>query len=379
MAPFTVCTAVDASTSSNALHRATRHWDAQQLEQILVGETDLQPHPKRVVRAEVASTSRDEPALAELLRLAAEEASHDWLLLVPSDALLTPALVDNLAQLCRPGSPRRLVIGRAWRLPEAELPINDAWDLHLDRSGKLDPAGAVAWLLLPRGTLLAAPTELSCCPAAAASWLIHSAEQLGWPVLDASAAAPLVRPVAAEVAQQPSWAPSSSPASGVVLPHRPGAPLLSLLLAAPQAQLDQLSAALCPCPSLPWEVVARPVDTPELDGELAAAWNSALDQCHAAIAWPISHNRPPLALLPVLLRCFEQPAVELVQLGPLPTPGALVIQTAWLRRLGGLAEQGSAAEAFNALEQNARRRGACCLNLPLPACASTAGGAATAA
>lgn len=208
--------------------------------------------------------------------------------------------------------------------------------------------------------------------------MINSAQQLGWPVLDASAAAPLVRPIAAAAAEQPSWARSRH-ASGVVLPHRPGAPLLSLLLAAPQAQLDQLRAALCPCPSLPWEVVARPVETPELGGELAAAWNSALDQCDAAIAWPISHNLPPLALLPVLLRCFEQPAVELVQLGPLPTPGALVIQTAWLRRLGGLAEQGSAAEAFNALEQNARRRGACCLNLPLPACASTAGGAATAA
>jgi hypothetical protein len=270
------------------------------------------------------------------------------------------------------------VIGRAWRLPESELHVDDAWELHLDRSGKLDPAGAIAWLLLPRGTLLAAPAELSCCPAAAASWLINSAQQLGWPVLDASAAAPLVRPIAAAAAEQPSWARSRH-ASGVVLPHRPGAPLLSLLLAAPQAQLDQLRAALCPCPSLPWEVVARPVETPELGGELAAAWNSALDQCDAAIAWPISHNLPPLALLPVLLRCFEQPAVELVQLGPLPTPGALVIQTAWLRRLGGLAEQGSAAEAFNALEQNARRRGACCLNLPLPACASTAGGAATAA
>jgi hypothetical protein len=376
MAPFTLCAGLGAGPGSSALRRAARHWDALQLDQILVGETDLPPHARRQLCAEVASTSNDQPALAELLRLAAELSQQDWLLLVPSDALLTSSLVDNLSQLCRPGSPRRLVFGRAWRLPEMELGDEEPVESQLDSKAQLDPPGLVSWLLLPRATLLAAPAELSCCPADAADWLIRSAQQLGWPVLEASAAAPLLRPALQGAHPRPPFS-STSGASGVVLPHRPGAPLLSLLLAAPEAELERLSALLCPSPSLPWEVVARPAEAAEAAGELASAWNSAFEVCQAAIAWPITANLPPLALLPVLLRCFERPAIELVQLGPLPRPGALVIQSAWLRRLGGIRDQGSAAQAFNTLQQQALQRGGTCLTLPLTASRPTAATAAT--
>lgn len=376
MAPFTLCAGLGAGHGSSALRRAARHWDALELDQILVGETDLPPHTQRQLYAEVASTSNDEPALVELLRLAAERSQRDWLLLVSSDALLTPTLVDNLTQLCRPGSPRRLVFGRAWRMPEIELEDEEPVESRLASNGQLDPPGLVSWLLLPRATLLAAPAELSCCPADAADWLIRTAQQLGWPVLEASAAAPLLRPVLQGASPLPSLS-STSGASGVVLPQRPGAPLLSLLLAAPEAELERLSALLCPSPSLPWEVVARPAEAAEAAGELASAWNSALEVCQAAIAWPITANLPPLALLPVLLRCFERPAVELVQLGPLPRPGALVIQSDWLRRLGGIQEHGTATLAFSTLQQQALQRGATCLTLPLTASAPIAATAAT--
>lgn len=375
MAPFSLCAGLGA-TDSTALKRAAQNWDDLKLEQILVGETNLLPHPQRKIRAEVSCTGRDEPALIELLRLAAQLASEEWLLLVPADALLTPSLVENLRQLCRPGSQRRLVIGRAWLLPEAEISPGDQLEQRQNRYGLLDPPGSVSWLLLPRGALLAAPAELSCRPADAAGWLTNTAQQLGWPVLDATAAAPLLRP-ATRSAIQPQTLTARSQASGVVLPHRPGAPLLSLLLAAPQAQLNSLAAALRPCSSLPWEVVARPAETAGPTGELAAAWNSGLEACQAAIAWPISANLPPLALLPVLLRCFELPAVELVQLGLWPRPGGLVIQSAWLRRLGGLSEHGSAAQALDALKQKAQKRGANCLQLPLTSCTPSAATFAT--
>lgn len=346
--------------------------------QILAGESDLKPDALRTIWPEIATTASDAPRLDELLRYAERYASSNWLLLIGPDTLLSRPLLDSFSQLCRPGSPRRLVVGRAWRQREdaqsnastAQDP-DSLWD-WIEAEGVLDAPEQIGWVLLPRGALLAAPPELSCEPAEAAPWLIRCAHQLGWPVLDATAAAPALRLGEPVPAVDPM-----PPPTAVVRPHQPEAPLLSLLLAAPEAELERLQAQLCPAVSLPWEVIARPAEPADGAGAVAAAWTSALAVARGELAWPITEAAPPLALLPVVLRSFEQPGLELLQLGPAPGPGALVAPTAWWRLLGAWRDDLPPAEALALALQQARSRGACLRQLPFsPAPAATAGAAA---
>jgi hypothetical protein len=365
MATLTLCSGL-----SGWLHlpQASTNWSALALPQILAGECDLEPDPLRTLWAEIATTSGDEPRLDELLRYAASHASSDWLLLIPPHILLTPALLQTLEQLCRASSPKRLVLGRAWHLPQAELaastPPDELWPL-IERHGVLDPPQHISWLLIPRGDLLAAPPQLSCDPAEAAPWLLRCVEQLGWPILDATAAAPALRLGGATGlgGVRPLSAPLPQP-SAVVRPHQPGSPQLSLLMAAPEAELERLQEQLLPAPSLPWELIARPVNPADGPGAVAAAWSSALAVARGELAWPMVATPPPLALLPVVLRSFEQPGLELLQLGPIPQPGAVVAPSAWWRLIGGWGDSLLAADAMAQAVQQAMSRGACLHEIP---------------
>ena len=376
MATVTICAGLN---SSHYLHQVVPNWSAAGLPQILAGECDLSPDALRTVWPEIATTAGDAPRLDELLRYSARHARSDWLLLIGPDTLLSRPLLDTLTQLCRPGSPRRLVLGRAWRkrvdaLANASTPQDpdSLWN-RIEAEGVLDGPGQIGWMLLPRGVLLAAPSELSAEPAQAAPWLIGCARQLGWPVLDATAAAPALRlgePALRLVDPMPQ-------PTAVVRPHQPAAPLLSLLLAASEADLERLQDQLLPAVSLPWEVIARPAEPADGPGDVAAAWSSALAVARGELAWPIAEASPPLALLPVVLRSFEQPGVELLQLGPMPGPGALVAPTAWWRLLGAWRDDLPPAEAMAAARQQALARGARLRQLPFrPAPAPGAGAVA---
>lgn len=439
---FTLCVGIGPRQTGTLdgpddLERAASRWDRLGLEQIVAGECDLAEHPGRRRVAEIGTSAEDEPLLGDLLGLAAESARHEWLLLVSGDAVLSQALVTNLAQLCRPGCPKRLVIGRAWRLERQWLQsLDEAVDPDgalaeaIDRHGRLfaaeppDPdteADADAcgdWVLLPRGALLEPPASLSCDPQQALPWLIQAARLLGWPVLEATAAAPLVRPAAAPLvrlaeanqdsagawrswgsrgapgdatgASEASWGaarrggvPAAARASGVVLPHEPGTPRLSLLLAAPERELERLAAALRPAPSLPWEVVARPAEPAGDPTAVTAAWRSGLLAARGELAWPVIDPPPPLALIPVVLRSCEQPGADLLLLSwlldglPMPPrlswhqqPGCLVAQTGWLRRAGGFSDAIPAADALLQLRRRAEARGARSRALPISAWAA---------
>lgn len=394
---FTLCVGVGPSQPGavdgpDDLLRAAARWDQLGLEQLVAGECELPHHPRRRRFAEIGTTSNDQPLLADLLRCAAEAASHGWLLLVSGDLLLSRMLVNNLAQLCRSESPHRLVIGRAWRLgrdrlaslsmaadPETaqQRSMDTALQEAIDQEGCLDGPERPAWVLLPRGALLAAPAQLSCDPAQALPWLVEAAGLLGWPVLEATAAAPVARP---ELPGGTTQGELIVEPTGVVLPHAPGAPLLSLLLAAPERQLQRLVQALSPAPALPWEVVARPAEPAGDPGAVTAAWNSALTAARGELAWPITDQLPPLALIPVVLRSFEQPGADLLLLSwevnglAMPPglawhqqPGCLVAHSRWLRRVGAFRESLPAAAALLQVRRQAERRGARSRCLPISA------------
>jgi hypothetical protein len=351
---FTICAGLDGSPH---LAQTSANWSALGLPQILAGESSLLPDPLRTVWPEIGTTSSDQPRLSDLLRFAAEHARSEWLLLLAPDTLLTPSLRAALSQLCRPGSPRRVVVGRVWYGVDHSVDPLAA----IEQGAVLDPPQRFGWMLLPRGALVAAPPDLGCAPHQAASWLTDGARQLGWPILDATAAAPALRLGSAEV--DGPW-PTPVPPTAVVRPHQPGAPQLSLLLAAPEAELERCRQQLLPAPSLPWELIARPAESSDGPGAMAVAWTSALAAARGELAWPITAALPSLALLPVVLRSFELPAVDLLQLGIDPAPGAVVAPTAWWKRLGGWSEAASGADAMAAAVRLARERGACLSQLP---------------
>ena len=391
MAPFSLC--IGSSGRSNL--DAAANWQALGLEQLVFGESSLPPTPLRHLLPEVRTNASDQPCLADGLAQAAGHATHPWLLLLDEEAQLTPAMVSNLEQLCRPGQRRQLVVGRAWRLPAARLaePLlaleEERFNVAIATEGVLDPPEQPCWLLLPRGCFSQIPLELGCRPRQVVPWLASLARQLGWPVLEATAAAPTLMPKSSDTASagltaapQPDWT-SCRDASGVVLPHSPGTPRFSLLVAAPEAQLPQLRQRLQPASSLPWEVITRPdLGAAAGPGSTAAAWNSALADARGDLVWPLQAQLPPLALLPALLRCFEPPVVDLVHL-PISLgghtladpaalrlqPGCLVGQRVWFERLGGLDDSVSAAQSLRHFLTKALRRGAHAQALPLPALA----------
>lgn len=374
--------ALCCGASGVAIEAAAANWQAFGLQQLVFGDTGLVPTPERQLLTDVPTTARDEPCLGAMLVAAAQRSAAPWLLLLPADARLTPTALTNLSQLVRPGMPHQLVIGRAWRLPsdrfsDPAIGLDQAAvDAALAEAGRLDPPTLFSWGLLPRGTCLQAPADIGAGADQALPWLVHQAQRLGWPVLEASSAIPLLQP--RSVARPLEQARPSC--SGVVLPHEPGSPRLSLLLAAPAQELSRLVAELRPAPSLPWEVIARADDPGSGPGSTAAAWNSALREARGDLVWPLTARLPQRPLLPVVMRAFDSPWVDLLQLAwrlgghHLPAsdpyrlaPGCLVGHRAWLERLGGMNETLDAAHALQDLRQRAVDRGASMRPLPLEA------------
>lgn len=364
---------------------AAANWQALGLEQLVFGESSLPSTPLRRVFPSVRTTEEDEPCLGDLLAQATQHTSKAWLLLLAPEAWLTPSCLTNLDQLCRPGRPRQLVIGRAWRLPRAVMrdPLVALEEERLDgvlaEAGALDRHDHISWLLLPSGAFAHAPSHLGCRPADVAPWLFQQALQLGWPVLDATAAAPVLR--GQDPAQSGQTGAHQLQPTGVVLPYNPGAPRLSFLLAAPESQLPALVQALKPVDALPWEVIARPdLGAAAGPGSTAAAWNSALADAQGDLVWPLGVHRPDLALLPALFRCFEIPGVDLVHLpwalgaevvadpvGARLQTGCLLGQRVWFQRLGGFDEAQAAPQCLRHFLSKAQRRGAGTRMFPLSA------------
>ena len=363
---------------------AADHWQALGIPHLLLGESNLPPAPGRQQLPDVAYTPSDWPSLLAALRAAAQHSQRPWVLLLASDAWLSPAALKNLPQLLRAQGASQLVVGRSWRLPLETLrePLllreQASLDEAIAKAGSLDPPQQISWILLPRGCFLHAPPDLACDPQAAAPWLMEQARQLGWAVREASAAIPVLCPQGATLTDGPSA--ELPPCNQVVLPYEAGRPRLSLLLAAPAERAEQLAAELRPAPSLPWEVIARPTSSADGTGHIAAAWNSALAAAQGDLIWPLMHHRPPLALLPVLLRAFDAPWVDFLQLAwslggqhhsawdaLRLEPGSLLGQSSWFRRSGGFDETLEAAPALQALQRKAKALGALVQALDLEA------------
>jgi hypothetical protein len=371
-------------------------WDRLEVPQLIAGETALQAGVRRTLIHELGTTSNDLPRLGDLLKRAGQISPAPWLLLIDPEIRLGASAIQNLHQLCRADAPRQLVVGRAWRLPQPvvqDLPrepraLDQIVEDLLCQQGRRDPPELCSWVLLPRACLCRAPEELSCSPIEAVPWLASQARRLGWPVLDASAAVTAVRP---ESAVQTSLTPSIAQdevmiwrscrqATGAVLPRRPGAPRLSLLIAAPPDRLPHLQQKLDHDAPLPWNVVVEAI-RPDEGHDPIPAWARELPRATGDLIWPLGSHTPPLPLLASVLRAFERPTVDLVQLSPSfgstatvappqrwPAAGCLVFQADWLRRLGGFSAVsglGGAAPALGDLLWRAERRGASCLKLPL--------------
>ena len=368
--PFSLAagiSAIDPETSA-----VEDHWPQLELPHLVIGEADLPSHPLCTRVPEVATNADDQPCLRDLLQQAAKLPTS-WIFLCTDDLHFGPEMASNLAQLCRQEGQRQLITGRAFHCPRTTVTstLKEPSDVLevIDRCGVLDPLEQPSWALIPRGFLLDAPVDVGCSRAQMLPWIVAASQQLGWPWLEATPVAPCLR----TRHHQPN--PSIGRPSAVVLPHRPAAPRLSLLLAAPEADLDALSQQLLPDPALPWEVVSRPIDV-----GLHAAWSSALEVAQGELAWPLTPPLPPLALLPVLLEGFERPGVDFVQLayrlGGCTLPGddplhqelgCLAGQTSWWKRLLPLSASEPDATLLHDLRRRAAHRGAGLYSLPLAA------------
>ena len=372
--PFSLAagiSAIDPETSA-----VEDHWPQLELPHLVIGEADLLPHPLRTRVPEVATNTDDQPCLRDLLQQAAKLPSP-WILFCTDDLHFGPDMAANLAQLCRQEGQRQLITGRAFHCPRTTDPStltepDDVLDA-IDRYGVLDPLEQPSWALIPRGLLLDAPADVGCSRAQMLPWIVAAAHQLGWPWLEATPVAPCLR------SEHHQPIPCIGRPTAVALPHIAEAPCLSLLLAAPEQQLEPLQRHLRPEAPLPWEVITRPAEV-----GVTTAWRDALTQARGELCWPLLPPLPPLAMLPVLLEAFDRPGVDVVQLGwslngtqrpgddPLhQEPGCLVAHTAWWKRLldnhGPEHDAATPQEWLLQLRQQAQARGAGCLSLPLVA------------
>jgi hypothetical protein len=370
--PFSLAAGIGATDSDPST--ILGNWEVLDLPHLLVGECNLDSQPQRHHIAEVGTTDNDQPRLADLLQQANQHSQRDWLLLCSPDLNFAADLCTNLPQLCRSDTAPRLISGRAWSQPTPQDQLSShhpeviAEVIH--NEAHLDPIDQPSWALIPRGFLQQAPLQISCEPHQMLPWLLDAAGQLGWPHLDATAIVSCLR-------GQSRPAPATlGAANAVVLPHQPGAPRLSLLLAAPEHELEALIQQLLPTEQLPWEVIARPDDV-----GLTVAWSDALRAAQGELCWPLTPPLPPLALLPRLLDCFDSPGIEFVQLawslngairpGNDPChqePGCLVGHTAWWRRLlPALEPDLEAHQTLLRLRRLANERGANLYHLPMVA------------
>lgn len=375
-AALTLCAPCGPATTLDA----TTYWDASGLDQLLFGEWPFEVGRRGTLHPEVNTARDDWPCLADVLREGSLRTSAGWLLLLTADALPSTALIQALIGFLSTQPRPQLIFGRSWRVdperwamlrnlgphPEQENAIREA----LGVSGSLDHPGEVSWLLLPQGTLSGAPAEISAEPRSAAPWLARRATESGWLVLDATWAAPLVRPRAMDPPLQASvrrWIHSD----GALPAGAQGGPRISFLLVGGPDRLRQGVDQLLPTTTLPWEVVVRQVRDEASAAEVVVAWNDALLEAKGDLVWPLWNELPRLGSVPTLLRCFQPAWVDLVstcfrigsQLMPASDPaqnppGTLVLRRAWLERLGGFPAAETAAHSLLRLRSDAETRGA---------------------
>ena len=385
---FTLCIGMGALHNDNKnfenLQRAAINWLNLEIEQIMVGETELTMHPLRKIRAEATTDINDEPCLSDLLLFAQKEASNKWLLLIDHNCILSHVTKNNIQQLCRSDSTAKIIVGRAWeieqtKLKELNLSTKETTKLDelIDNQAIINGIDKPGWALFPKGILCNAPKEISCSSEKAIPWLMKSAIINGLPVLDGTAIAAILKPRYTNTINNHQVHSIDTYAQRAILPHTPHNPKLSLLLAAPEHELDLIVKKLCPNNKLAWEVIGRPAEIDDEEG-LVAAWNSGLEVARGEIAWPITRNNPPIALIPIILKSFEIPGVDFLTLnwdlaGEIMSgdvawhqqPGCLIAQTNWLKRLGAIPKSTKANKALLELKKNAVKRGAIIKSLPI--------------
>ena len=394
---FTICAGIDPVAGDGVsgvrqFHRAVANWDTFELPQLLIGECGMNNTRNRQVLAEIRTNSYDQASFGDLWRQPDLEINTPWLLLAASDLLFTEDAIHNLCQALRQLPPTTLIVGRAWRVPELCLGLDASPSSVmncLDPDGFLDAIGLWSWALVPSTSRFAIPDALGCSLEHVAPELISIAHALGWSVLDGSPAMPVVRPDAPPRRLQarldtlesgPATISTPHPTQ-VVVPHQPGAPLLSFLLVAGEDDLDALSARLCPLKSLPWDVIARSVEPTDTSHAVVTAWSSAFVASTGQLIWPVVGLTPPLSLVVSVLRCFDTPGIDQVVLPafgssaslpsasadmfpPPPLKHTLVMHRHWLDRLGGFPSGLGPVDALLQLRRHAERRGA--LTHPLP-------------
>jgi len=381
---LTVC----ATCGPAAAQVATAHWDALGLDQVLFGEWPIGSGLRARLLPDVNTTQDDWPCLEDVLQGSSLHAAGDWLLLLDGDALPSWALITSLRRVLATTPRPQLLFGRAWRVTAQH------WQALLGRSaaaanetmigealrddGTLDSPADASWFLFPRHALFGAPPEIAASTEKAGRWLAKRAAVAGWPVLDATALGPLIRP------RRPGGQSSqTSPAERIhctaALVSQPsGAPRISFLLAAGLDQLPGLVDLLSPAPSLPWDVISRPVEDRHSPDAVSSAWTSAFAEARGDLIWPLLEAIPPLASIETLLRCFEAPWVDLVttafRIGGLsipatdPTrrwPGTVVVRREWLDMLGGFPLASTASESLSLLRRSCLARGATLHPLPI--------------
>lgn len=366
---------------------ASACWDDCGLDQLLFGEWPIGAGRRGKLLPDVNTAQDDWPCLDDVLRQAALRSAEGWLLLLPAEALPSAALLRAMLDFLATQPSPRLVLGRAWRVsaecwatlrssgsrPEQDSILRQA----LREEGILDPPGEISLVLLPREALSGAPADLSAAPRSAAAWLARRARECGWPVMDATWSAPLVRPASMDSPLQgPARRPI--PSDGLLPAEKSGGPLLSFLLVGERDRLQLGLEHLLPTATLPWEVVAREVPIQANPGGVAAAWNDALPDAQGELIWPLWNRVPKPGTAATLLRCFEPGWVDLVITGfrigtelmapgdptQIP-PGTLVVRRQWLERLGGFPAADSPTQCLLRLRRDAVARGATQHPLPL--------------
>lgn len=383
MADLTLCATCGPATTLDA----TAYWDASGLDQLLFGEWPFGVGQRGMLLPEVNTALDDWPCLEDVLREGSLRTAEGWLLLLTAEALPSTALIRALICFLATQSRPHLIFGRGWRVgaerwqllrnlgphPEQEDSIRAA----LREEGTLDPPGEVSWLLFPRGSLSSAPADLSAAPASAAPWLVRRASECGWPVLDATWSAPLVRPRSMDPPLQAS-AQRRIRSDDVLPVGAKGGPRLSFLLVDAPECLGGGVDQLLPASTLPWDVVVRELPDPSSGCGVIAAWNDALLDAQGELVWPLWNEVPQLGSIPTLLRCFQPPWVDMVttafRIGnqsmgandsSLIQPGSLVVRREWLELLGGFPPADTAEQSLRRLSRNGVARGAMVHPLPI--------------
>ena len=212
--------------------------------------------------------------------------------------------------------PDAVLLGRAW--------VREAL------GDRLDPPELPGWLLLPPAAawpvgLAPPPATIACDPASLLRWLGDQGEALTLPVLEATDLAPLPRHGQAVAAAAMGWR-RHPPQARRLTASLDDAPSLALLLLAPEHQLTALQEQLRPLPSLPWQVVAQPLEPGGAPSEALAA---ALACSAADWIWPllpeVGQALPSAALIAALTPWLRRADADGLDLGAC----GLVLRQRW--------------------------------------------------